>query len=226
MKPVVIVIVGLTMQACSMVDKIRTRTEEPDFSTAVPQQAQPVPTTGGSIYQAGHDVLLFEDIKARRIGDILTVLLVERTDASKNASTSTTRDTDYDTGSPVFAGRPVTDDGIEILNNVVTAEREFTGDADASQSNSLDGSVTVTVADVLANGDLFVRGQKKIRLNQGDEFIQISGIVRRRDISTENTVPSTRVADAQIIYSGKGTLANSNRPGWLYRFFNSPWFPF
>ena len=219
-----ITILALSLGGCGMMKRVQP--PEPDYSATEPKPVSEAAATGGSIYRIGYDVALFEDIKARRVGDILTVILVERTDASKNASTSTNKDTEYDTGNPVFAGRPVTDDGIEILNNSVTAERDFAGDADATQSNSLDGSVTVTVADVLPNGDLFIRGEKRMVLNQGEEFVQISGVVRRRDIGTDNTVLSTRVADAQIAYSGKGALQDSNKPGWLYRFFNSPWFPY
>ena len=221
---VLLVTASLVAAGCGVIKRVQP--EKPDFSPTSPQPVSETPSTGGSIYHIGYDVALFEDIKARHVGDILTVILVERTDASKNASASTTKDTEYDTGNPVVGGRPVTDDGIEILNNSVTAERDFAGDADASQSNSLDGSVTVTVAEVLPNGNLFVRGQKQIVLNQGEEYVQITGIVRRRDIGTDNTVLSTRVADAQIAYSGKGALADSNKPGWLYRFFNSPWFPY
>jgi flagellar L-ring protein precursor FlgH len=90
----------------------------------------------------------------------------------------------------------------------------------------LDGSITVTVAERLPNGNLRVQGEKRITINQGEEYIRLEGIVRPVDIGPENTVPSTQVADAAITYSGRGNLAATNRPGWLTRFFNSPWFPF
>jgi flagellar L-ring protein precursor FlgH len=160
------------------------------------------------------------------VGDLITVLLVERTDASKNASTNTSKSSSVDTGMPTIAGRSVTDDSIPLLNNSIAGERDFTGEGDSTQSNSLDGSVTVTVARVLSNGNLLVRGEKRITLNQGEEFIQISGIVRPIDVNTNNTVLSTRIADARITYSGKGPLASSNKPGWLTRFFSSVWFPY
>ena len=84
----------------------------------------------------------------------------------------------------------------------------------------------MTVAERLPNGNLLVRGEKRITINQGQEFIRVQGIVRPVDIGPANTVPSTKIADATITYTGKGTLADSNRQGWLSRFFNSPWFPF
>ena len=90
----------------------------------------------------------------------------------------------------------------------------------------MNGSITVTVAEVLPNGNMIVRGEKWLTLNQGEEYIQISGIVRPQDVRTDNTIFSTLVADARIAYSGKGMLANANSPGWLARFFNSPIWPF
>ena len=127
---------------------------------------------------------------------------------------------------PIFAGRPITSGGTPILNNEFGSDSSFNGQADSSQSNSLDGSITVSVVDRLANGNLLVAGEKWITLNQGEEFIRVQGIIRPVDIRPDNSIPSTKVADARITYSGKGELANSNKPGWLSRFFNSPWFPF
>jgi flagellar L-ring protein precursor FlgH len=102
----------------------------------------------------------------------------------------------------------------------------FDGQADSSQSNRLDGSITVTVAERFANGNLLVVGEKLITINQGEEYIRLQGIVRPVDIGPENTVLSTKVADATISYSGRGVLQATNRPGWLTRFFSGPWFPF
>jgi flagellar L-ring protein precursor FlgH len=178
----------------------------------------------GTIYRPG-GLHLFMDLRAHDVGDILTVRLIERTNASKESSASSAKSTAVDTGFPIIAGRPVTSNGTPILNNEIAAERSFSGEADASQSNRLDGSVAVTVAERLPNGNLFVRGEKWITLNNGEELIRFSGIVRPVDIGPDNAIPSTKVADAKIVYSGKGMLADSSRAGWLSRFFNSPWFP-
>lgn len=180
----------------------------------------------GTIYQASSSFDLFMDLRARTIGDILTVVLVERTNASKESSANTSKTTDIDTGFPIFAGRPITSGGTPILNTEIATDNSFSGGADASQSNSLDGSVTVTVIDRLTNGNLVVQGEKWITLNQGREFIKLTGIVRPVDIRPDNSIASTKIADAEITYSGKGTLAESSRPGWLTRFFNSRWMPF
>lgn len=197
----------------------------PDYGPAVPAEPLQTSETGG-IYSTESSMDLFMDLRARAVGDILTIQLVERTDASKDSSSSTSKGTDLNTGLPIIAGRPVTVGGAQVLNNEIQSETSFAGEADATQSNRLDGSITVTVADRLPNGNLFVRGEKWITLNQGEEFIRFSGIVRPVDIGPNNSIPSTKVADAKIAYSGKGTLADSSEPGWLAKFFNSPWFPF
>ena len=179
----------------------------------------------GTIYGASN-FDLFMDLRARGVGDILTIALVERTNATKASSTTTSKSAEVNTGMPIFGGRPSTSNGRPILNNEISRARSTAGQADASQSNRLDGNITVTVTDRLPNGYLLVRGEKWLTLNQGEELIRLQGVVRPVDIRPDNTIPSSKVADARIVYSGKGTLADSNRAGWLSRFFNSPWFPF
>ncbi|MEJ2669317.1 MAG: flagellar basal body L-ring protein FlgH, partial [Gammaproteobacteria bacterium] len=112
------------------------------------------------------------------------------------------------------------------LNTSLSGEREFAGEADADQSNSLSGNITVTISQVLPNGMLRIRGEKWLTLSRGEEFIRITGLVRPADVRPDNTVLSTRVADARIAYSGTGELAEANQMGWLTRFFNHPLWPF
>ena len=127
---------------------------------------------------------------------------------------------------PIIAGRPVTVNGTEILSASVDNEAEFDGEGDSRQSNRLEGDITVTVAERLANGNLLVRGQKWIAINQGKEYVRIQGIVRPIDIDPDNSISSLKVADAMIAYGGKGALADANAPGLFSRFFNLPWLPF
>ncbi len=180
----------------------------------------------GSIYQAQASSFIFEDLKARRVGDILTIVLSEKTNASKKATTSTKKENTTDLGTPTIFGAGVTYGGRNILGANIESAQEFTGEGDSEQSNALNGTISVTVAEVYPNGNLFVKGQKRILLNQGDEYIQISGIVRPTDISVNNSVSSTQLADARIVYSGEGAVSDSNRMGWLARFFNSQYWPF
>jgi flagellar L-ring protein precursor FlgH len=186
----------------------------------VTRVAEPV---SGTVYQPATAVTLFDDVKARRVGDTLTVLLEERTQASKSAQTDAKKDSTVSTGAPTLLGRTPTRNGDPFLTNEWTTGQEFGGDGASTQSNRLDGSITVTVAEVYPNGNLLVRGEKWLTLNQGEEFVQVTGIVRPTDIGADNTVPSFKVADAQIIYSGSGFVADSNRPGLLSRFFMKLW---
>lgn len=203
-----------------------TAPPEPDYSATFPE-APPAATAGnGAIYQAGHDVALFENAVARRVGDTLTIRLNERTNASKSSSTTTKKSTTATLPGPTIAGRPVTVNGVEVLAMGVDNEAEFDGQGDSSQSNRLEGEVSVTVAQRLSNGNLLVRGQKWIAINQGREYVRIQGIVRPIDIDPDNSISSLKVADAMISYGAKGALADANSPGLLARFFNFAWLPF
>ena len=108
----------------------------------------------------------------------------------------------------------------------IGSEQGFDGKGDSQQSNRLDGSITVTVVSRLPNGNLLVRGQKWMKLNQGKEFVRIEGVIRPIDLDRDNSIPSWKVADAKIAYGGSGVLNDANSMGWLARFFNSPVMPF
>ena len=174
----------------------------------------------GAIYSSGGGLALFEDNKARNVGDVLTVLLVESTQAKKSAATSTSKKQDVSLGDISAFGKDLTY-GVGF-----NGDRSFAGKGDTSQSNSLSGSVTVSVVQRYPNGNLLVRGEKQLQLNQGSEVVKLEGLVRAADISTANTVSSDRVANARVTYAGRGALADSNAQGWLARFFSSPWMPF
>jgi flagellar L-ring protein precursor FlgH len=199
-----------------------------DTANYAPAQPYPEPKVAntGAIYHDSTARPLFEDLRARHVGDILTIVLTEQTDASKKASTTTKKSTSLDTGVPTILGAGVTWKGKNVLNNSIDSSSDFSGSGDSSQSNSLSGTLSVTVMRVLPNGNLVVRGQKQVTLNQGTEFVQLSGIVRPQDISSGNRVPSTLVANARITYSGRGAVADANAMGWLSRFFISKIWPF
>jgi flagellar L-ring protein precursor FlgH len=196
------------------------------FAPTYPVGAQAASPTPGAIYRGGGTggLSLFADQKARHVGDILTIQLVERTQASATSSTNASKGSSVSVPAPTLFGAPATIGG-RTLDSELGAESEFQGSGNSTQSNRLDGNVTVTVAERLPNGYLVVRGQKWIRINQANEHIQIQGIVRPADIGPDNTISSARVADAQIAYRGRGSLAQANAQGWLTRFFQSAGFP-
>jgi flagellar L-ring protein precursor FlgH len=159
------------------------------------------------------------------VGDILTIVLQESTQASKKATTSTSKTDKTDIGVPTLLGKALSFNG-NPASIGLSGDRGFTGDGSSSQSNQLSGQITVTVAQRLSNGNLVVRGEKWLTINQGQELIRISGIVRPQDINPDNSIASSRVADARIAYTGRGSLADANTQGWLSRFFSSKWMPF
>jgi len=184
------------------------------------------PEPNGSIFQPGRSVRLFEDNKAYRIGDVLSITLSESTNASKSAATTTAKEDDVDISATALLGVAPTFKGDSFFTNTIGGSRDFTGSGDSAQSNSLTGEITAMVTDVLPNGILVIRGEKIIGLNQGSEFIRISGLVRPQDVSSDNVVMSQKIASARIYYGGGGVIAESNTKGWLSRLFDSPVFPF
>ncbi len=173
----------------------------------------------GSLFQASSAMGLYEDIKANRIGDILTVMLVEQTSGQNSADNSVNQSTEMNVQTPTFGGRSRANMQIDL-----GSENSFSGQSGSSQSNSLSGSITVTVHAVLPNGNLVVEGEKWIRINQANEFVRLKGVVRQVDIDTNNTLLSTQVADARISYGGTG--ANGNSPGWAAKVLFSSIWPF
>lgn len=207
---------------CVIAGDVRPYPAMAPIQPIMPPQAAP---TAGAIYAAGPTLQLYSDRRARDVGDLLTITLLENTTAQTSANTATNKESNLSLGTPSILGAPVTLGGKDILSATAAGKRDFTGKGNSAQSNRLQGSVTVTVIQRLPNGNLVVQGQKNMRLNQGDELVQIQGIVRPADINPDNTISSGKVADARIAYGGRGAIAQSNSMGWLGRFFNSPIFP-
>lgn len=203
----------------------RPQPGDPYYAPVVTTRAHEPMNTSGSLYQSKQGMTLFTDTKARNVGDIITINLTERTVSSKSAGVNITKASSTSLPAGTLLGTTPTLNG-NILDTSISQDRDFEGETEADQSNSLIGSIAVTVADVLPNGNLVVRGEKWMTLNRGDEFIRISGILRPEDITPQNTVESTRLANAQITYSGTGELASSQNMGWLSKFFNSVYWPF
>jgi len=203
----------------------RPQPGNPQYAPATTPTAELPQQSEGSLYRGNQGLSLFTDRKALNVGDVITITLQERTVSSKSANVTVDKNSslEFDAG-PLLGGTPSVN-GSDFGTDM-EQEREFEGDSEADQSNSLEGNITVTVAEVLPNGGLVVRGEKWITINRGDEYLRISGIVRPDDVSPDNTVPSTRLANAQITYSGTGELANAQSMGFLTRFFNSPYWPF
>lgn len=215
----------ILVSGCSLTNRFREDGGR-DFDAAWPDVGDQPKPEPGAIYAQGTDVSLWNNVTARNVGDTLTVVLAESTEAEKAATTTSSKKTGAELNGPTILGRPVTSNGTPILEGSLGTESSFAGNGAATQSNKLDGNITVTVAKRLSNGNLVVRGQKWIAINSGREYVRLQGIVRPSDVAPDNTVLSWRVADAYISYGGQGTVANASKPGFLYRFFNSPKTPF
>ena len=230
----VFIIFNLSLSGCG---RLYEKPGDSRFSPVMPDpQGQLLPQQG-SLFIPNRGLALYEDMKARQIGDIITVVLSEVTSANKSAATKLGKKSNATIVDPKLLGTSskfnlpkqlpiplITTDNL-TLETSVSANRDFDGKGDSNQSNNLTGTITVTVTQVHPNGNLFIRGEKWITLTHGDEFIRISGIVRPQDISPDNKLDSMRIADARITYSGRGDVHNTNKPGWIMKILGSKLWP-
>ena len=219
------VIATLALSGCASSPMHQPVPDDPMYAPieAAPPMAQVVPN--GSLFKAVNNNNIYSDSKARRIGDIITVMLEESTSASKKAKAEYGKDNNI-TMQPFSAlGRNVTFKGNPI-DLSLNSSTDFKGDSKADQSNSLNGQISVNVIQILPNGNLVVRGEKWLTLNTGKEYIRLTGTLRPEDVSSNNEVASNRIANARIEYSGTGAFADANKQGWLSSFFYSTWWPF
>ena len=226
-----VTLLGAVMAGCNSAPT-RDKAYAPVEAAAIP----PAPRGNGSIYQAGHELAWFEDIRARRVGDILVVNLVENTAGSSSTETTVDKSNSNTVNTPTLFGNSVNftlpmlpgRSGTRTydLSHNLSSEHSFSGTGDTDQSNQLNGTLSVMVTEVLPNGYLRIRGEKRIGLNSGNEYVRLSGIVRPMDIDTSNTVQSTRIADVTLSYVGDGPVANASKVGWIAKFFVSALMPF
>lgn len=206
----------LFLAACSPIYTTPSTAVHQPMSVRPEMQAQTVPTTG-SIYQNAAVRPLFEDRRARHVGDTITINLVERTTAQKSANATAARSSNIAGGINALGG--VSIGKLGQLSVDAGTESAFSGQGAAAANNAFNGTITVTVIDVFPNGNLLVSGEKQVAINQGNEFIRFSGVVNPNSVTTSNTVQSTQVADARIEYKGSGFIDETTRMGWLQRFF-------
>ena len=215
----------LLLLCCAGCIQVQPARPEPSYQPTYPVPRTPGPLSSGALLPSHGGLDLFVDRRALQVGDLLTVRLEEATSSSKSADTEITKEVENELGNPNILGNLIRGSGTSALFNEVESTSSFRGEAGSDQSNSLDGTITVVIAEVLPNGLMRVRGEKWLHLNRGEEYVRVNGLVRQEDVDGNNTVSSLRLADARIAYSGTGDLANANRQGWLTRFFSNPLFP-
>ena len=183
--------------------------------------------SSGSIWQST-SASLTEDMKARRRGDTLTIVISETASASKAAKTGTSRDSSVNAGITNLLGLETSTfakNNFADLASLIKASSgtSFNGAGNTSRQENLNATITARVMDVQANGNLMIEGRRNIKVNDEDQIIVLEGVVRTRDISPDNTVNSIYVADARISYSGRGIISDQQSPGWLMGIFNKIW---
>lgn len=215
----------LTLSGCSSTpERVENFSYEPSYPLNIPQQAQ---TQNGSLYQAG-GMTLFDDSRAHRIGDIITISLTEKFDAKKKdeAKYNKSNSQDFGVSTPLNVfGRSAGQMASELgtLGVGYGSNGAFAGKSDVKQNSSLTGSIAVTVVEVISNGNLVVRGEKRLTIHEGDELIQFAGIIRPQDIRPDNTIDSTKVADVRLVYKDVGVSGDTNRPSALTQWMNKYW---
>ena len=222
LKTFCLVTVLSSLSACSTLTRERPIPDDPAFAPVPASALRMGETVTGSIYQANRNFSFYDDSVALNVGDILTVVLSENTRSSKTADTTYDKKDEIKINEASILGNTISGKGLSLLTNP-KLDRAFDGAASSDQSNSLTGNISVTVSEVLPNGILRIKGEKWLKLNQGDEYIRLTGLVRPEDIDTNNTIPSSKIADARIAYGGTGAFDDNNRQGWLSRFFSSEW---
>ena len=214
------------LSACSnTVELSKALPNDPDFAPILPdvEEAAIIPT--GSLFKENYVNNIYSDSKAHRTGDIISVILSESTQANKNAKTELKKENGTVLDPVIGLGGDAVGIKGDAIQFGINQNTNFKGDSKADQGNSLRGDISVHVLRVLPNGNLMIRGEKWLTLNNGDEYIRLTGVIRPKDINSNNTIMSTKIANARIQYAGTGSFADANEQGWLSKFFTSSWWP-
>lgn len=229
MKKLIIPLLGVILTGCASTDEVvqhPAQMNDPYYAPILPEEPDDEVVDSGSLFRGAFSDNIYADTKAKRVGDIISVQLRENTQASKNAKTEFGRDQNYNLNPVVGLGGNNVNIGGDAIQLGVNSTNDFKGDSKSDQSNSLSGTISVSVLKVYANGNLLVRGEKWIALNTGQEYLRLTGIIRQQDISADNSIASTKIANARIEYSGTGSFQGGQQPGWMSRFFASTVWPF
>ncbi|MCB1686737.1 MAG: flagellar basal body L-ring protein FlgH, partial [Pseudomonadales bacterium] len=201
-----LIIVLALVHGCMIRPPLPPSREEPTYRPAYPSLPALPPPAPGSLVSAEAAWSLFDDSRARRVGDVVTIRLEERTQSSKSAETTIAKGSQIELPNPTLFGNLVQGHD-DLLFNSIDSQKGFSGSAESDQSNRLSGTLTAVIAEVLPNGLMLVQGEKWMNLNRGEEYLRVSGLVRPEDVDAYNAVSSLRLADARISYSGTGATA-------------------
>jgi flagellar L-ring protein precursor FlgH len=221
----VLMITLLAISGCASTEQAKTLPNDPDFAPILPEMEESSIIPTGSLFKVNYVNNIYSDSKAHRVGDIISVILSESTQAKKNAKTELKKENSATLDPIIGLGGTAVNFKNDALQFGFNQGSDFSGDSKSNQGNSLSGNISVHVLRVLPNGNLMIRGEKWMTLNNGDEYIRLTGVIRAQDISSGNTITSSKIANARIQYAGTGTFADMQEQGWLSSFFSSSWWP-
>ena len=181
------------------------------------------PKHDGQIWSSGRNLRLYDDLRAARVGDIVTVEIVENSSANKTANTTSNRETSLNAGVDSIFGRGFTYGAGSLPALKASTTSEFTGKGSTDRSDTMSAAIACRVLKVLPSGNLYIKGSRVIRVNYEEQVMTLEGIIRTTDISPENSILSSHVADAKITYAGNGPVSDKQRPGWLVRLLDVVW---
>lgn len=219
-----LILLSLFLTGCSGFNNSRAKSTPADnsrnkvASLDIVIPAEPPKTSGSLWSEHSNHGFLYGDIKARQVGDIVTIKVDEDAKGSKDATTKTKKDSSIFGGIDVFFGLPAANRGIKA-----STKNEFTGTGSTSRSGKLTANVTATIMRVLPNGNMIISGERRVLINDEEQIIKVTGTIRSDDINSSNQVLSTHIANANIEYTGKGIFEERQRPGWGSRLFDIIW---
>ncbi|HID00462.1 MAG TPA: flagellar basal body L-ring protein FlgH [Piscirickettsiaceae bacterium] len=216
----------LFLAGCSSApERMQKFSYEPAYPVNIPAQPQP---KNGSLFQGNQTMTLFDDARAHRVGDIITINLIEKFKANKKDESKYSRNNDLDPGGISLFGRTDSQilaeaQGLFSPLKVAGSKTAFQGKSDVKQDSSITGKIAVMVTEVLPNGNLVVRGERWITVSDGEEVVRFAGIIRPQDIQPDNTIDSTKVADVRLIYQDTGYAGDVTRPSAAQKWFTKYW---
>lgn len=221
------IILSLVLAGCAGMmpeDKTLVSSIAPDMPSPEPEPHR----LEGAIYAQNMPVKIFSDCRALNIGDIVTVNIVETSNASKKAATKTGRSTSVKGGISAMLGyegaiedRNSRFSGSSMIEGGIASD--FDGSGSTSRNSTVTASISCRVANVLPNGNLAIRGSREVRVNNETQYMILTGVIRPEDIAANNSILSSYVADARITYTGRGVLSEKQSPGWLARILDYIW---
>ena len=222
LRVLLVAVLGLMLGACATSPQRAADGQlKPLPIPAVPEPMN-AHVANGSIWQPGTNVALFEDTRAHRVGDLITVLIQENANATKSTNTTINKSDSISAGLTSFFG-VVPTLGAYSPSIGANSAQKFGGNGATAQSNTFTTTLQATVVQVMSNGNLEISGQKEVMLNGGHEYIRVVGVVRSADVSPQNTVSSIQIANARVEYSGNGSVYEAAKVPWLAGFFLSLW---